>query len=105
MNNFVSHIISTQNYIFEQKLKFEKDASKKDILDHIDRTQLEIFKDVEKKVSNFDILPKFAYQLRLKDDSKDTFTELFLKGKIPDFLYKIIISNKPDPSTKNKLVL
>ena len=78
-------------------------ASNKDVLDRIDSTQQQLMNDVQRKISNFDILPKFAYQLRLQDHSNDTFTKLFLKDKIPDFLYNIIISNKAD-AEKKKLV-
>lgn len=71
----------------------EKDPKKNEVKLRFNDGQAEIWRYVNQKITDYDILPKFAYQLRAQDYDKVGYTTFFLKKRIPDFLFDLIISN------------
>lgn len=63
---------------------------------YLDDAQNELSEYIKKIYKNWEILPLFAYYLRISDDKSDTYTKKFLSDMQPEFLYKVILANQWD---------
>ena len=100
LTKFVEALIEAQDYINKQMPGVEKDPNKTKIKERFEESQKEIWQYVDQKIKDYDILPKFAYQLRAQDTDSIGYTTFFLKGRIPDLLFNLIIANQWDPVAK-----